>query len=179
MAFNEVKTFFWAAIGSWIIFFFSSLLLTESLMRIMHLEILAAFYLVVGLAILSLNYILFKKTLLGHPAQTFSMDQEIHTFHHVIRSLNRIFWIIVVLVSMGLLVSLSTFLVISMHYFTSQTLDTVVGFLPLLFIIYLIFIIPSFLGINEINRLNAFFQRYNQVKTELGQSLLSNIEGTE
>lgn len=148
-------------------------------MRIMHLEILAAFYLVIGLAILSLNYILFKKTLLRAPSETLPVDQEIHTVHHVIRSLNRIFWIIVVLVSMGLLVSLSTFLVISMHYFTNQSLDTVVGFLPLLFIIYLIFIIPSFLGINEINSLNAFFQRYNQLKTELGQSLASNLEGTD
>jgi hypothetical protein len=179
VAFDEIKTFFWAAIGSWVIFFFSSLLLTESLMRIMHLEILAVFYLVIGVGILSLNYILFKKTLLGSPNQPLTIDHEIHTAHLVIRSLNRIFWIIVILVSMGLLVSISTFLVISMNYFTTQSIDTIVVFLPLLFVIYLIFIIPSFLGINEINRLNAFFQRYDQLKTEIGEQITSYLDSTE
>ncbi|MHA1946851.1 MAG: hypothetical protein ACXAC6_15125 [Candidatus Hodarchaeales archaeon] len=171
---DEMKTFFWAAIGSWVIFFVSSLLLTEFVMRIMHLEILAVVFLVFGFAILSLNYLLFKKTLFQVKPESYGVDREVQTFHTIIQSLQRIFWTIVILVSLGLIVSISTFLFISMNYFTTQDIETWISFLPFLFLIYLIFIIPSFLGINEIGRLNAFFKSYETLKSELGDDFKSD-----
>ncbi|MHA1978880.1 MAG: hypothetical protein ACW98F_06965 [Candidatus Hodarchaeales archaeon] len=175
IALEEIKMFFWAAIGSWFIFFVSSLVLTESLMRIMHLEILAVLFLVIGIGILSLNYLLFKKTLFRVQMDSHIVDQQVQTFHSIIQSLQRIFWTIVILVSLGLMVSISTFLFISMKYFTSESMDTWVDVLPFLFLIYLIFIIPSFLGINEISRLNTFFQQYKNLKAEIGESLKTEL----
>jgi hypothetical protein len=173
---KELETFFWAAIGSWLIFLFSSLLLTEAIMQIMHLEILALFYLIIGLVILSLNYLVLTRTLFRSQINIDETNYEVQTFHNLIQSLQRIFWTIIILVTLGLIVGISTFVYMSTKYFITRDVMSLIEFIPFFFLIYLIFMIPSFVGIKEINRLNKFIHHYQTLKLSVGESIIENLE---
>lgn len=164
---NSFLYFLVNGIITWIIFLLSFLLLTEGLMFVMQFEGIALLFIIVGLFCLSLNYFSLKKLIVNQPENTFKANVPIHNSHQVIVSLERVYRVIILLTSLGLLSSLSTFFFISMEYFTMQTLTSLLPIIPLLFIVDLVFAIPSFYGLKELNQIKYFLREFKTIKTEL------------
>jgi hypothetical protein len=156
---------------TWIIFLVSFLLLTEGFMFVMELQGIAILFIIVGAFCLILNYYNLKKIVYYSPIVSLKVNVPIYNFHQIIISLERILRVIVILTSLGLLSSLSTFIFISMEYFALRSIDAMLSILPFLFIIYLIFVIPSFYGLRELNQIKYFLNEFRNMKIDLKQNL--------
>lgn len=173
---NSAFIYLGAAIASWIVFFGSTLILTEGIMYFMAFDMISAIsFLFIGFVVLSLNIGIFKVVFSRVENGLPSKQYPVQNFHYLTRGLRRIFWTIVVLVSLGLITSLSTFLFASMDYYTTHDISSLIKFIPFLLGIYLLFIIPSLFGIKEVARLNKFFQQYQVLKFDLGEQLESEF----
>lgn len=176
---NKKDAFFylWAAVASWLVFLGSSLLLTEGIMYVMDSNLEAIIYFAIGLIVLSFNLLLFRKVLSRSENGLPPAQYTLQNYHYVTQSISRIFWTIVVLVSLGLMASLSTFFFVSMNYYERNgDISNVVTIFPLLLAAYVLFIIPSFYGIKELGRLKNFIRHFDILKVDLGKKLIKNLE---
>ena len=171
---NDLMFFLIHGIITWIIFFVSFLLLTEGVMFFMQLEAIAFLFLSVGSFCLVLNYYNLKRIVNDKHKDKFKANVSIYNYHQIISSLERIFRVIVILTSLGLMSSLSTFFFISMEYFTLHSLTSLFSLIPLLFITYLVFAIPSFYGLKEINQIKYFLDEFKNMKVNFKKSLSIN-----
>lgn len=142
-------------------------------MYIMDLEAQAIIFLGVGLLFLFLNYLIFKIFVLYTPKTEEVLSTSLQIYHAIFKGLDRIFTIIVLLVTLGFMSSLTTFLFASLTYFNSHNLMSVLQLTPILLIVYLLFMIPSFYGLKEITNVKSLLKNFEQVKTDLRDILQS------
>lgn len=171
---NELILYIYCGLVSWIVFLVSFLFLTEFFMNMMNFEMSSFWFLPVGLFILSINYIVFKLILFRKPASNEITNNPIHNYHMVINGLERIFRIIVILVTIGLIASMSSVIMLSMTIYTSQSMDRYLYVIPVLLFVYLLFAIPSFYGIREINRLRLLLHEFDVVKSDIRKKMISD-----
>ena len=171
---NDLMFFLIHGIITWIIFLISFLLLTEGVMFVMQLEGIAILFLIIGSFCLVLNYYNLKRIVNYKPKDKFKANVSIYNYHQIIASLERVFRVIVILTSLGLISSLSTFFIISMEFFTLHSLNSLFKLIPLLFIVYLVFAIPSFYGLKEINQIKYFLDEFKNMKVNFKKSLSIN-----
>ena len=91
----------------------------------------------------------------------------LRTQHEILAGLDRVIQIITFLVTLGFITAISTFIYVGMTYMNKQNWMYVIQPLPVLFLIYLIFSIPSFYAIVEIGKLKHYLQGYSKIKEEI------------
>ena len=170
---NELFTYLYCGFISWIVFLISFLFLTGFLINIMNFELSSIWFLIIGLFCLLINYLVFRIILFSKSTSTDMFSNPIHNYHMVIKGLERIFRIIVILVTLGLIASMSTVMMLSMAIYTSQSIEKYLYAIPLLLIVYLLFAVPSFYGIREINRLRLLLHEFDIVKSDIRKQMIS------
>jgi hypothetical protein len=168
------NAFLWIVVSgviSWFIFLIAFLFLTQSLMFFMDLEVQALLFLVVGSILLFLNYFVFKTTVSSSIYQGNTDISPIKTQHEIFSSLDRLFKIIVILVTLGIMSSLITFIFASMTFFNTHDLVKVLELTPVLLVVYLIFIIPCLYGFFEIRKLRTLISGFEEVKEDMRSTL--------
>ena len=140
----------------------------------MELEGQALLFFLVAIFFLILNYFNLRSIVYFKPSATFKANVAVYNYHQIIVSLERVFRVIVILTSLGFLSSLSTFFFISMEYFTFKSLNYLFTLLPLLFIVYLIFAIPSFYGLKELNQIKYFLKQFKEIKNDVKTQFMTN-----
>ena len=170
---NELFTYLYCGFISWIVFLISFLFLTGFLINIMNFELGSIWFLIIGLFCLLINYLVFRIILFSKSTSTDMFSNPIHNYHMVIKGLERIFRIIVILVTLGLIASMSTVMMLSMAIYTSQSIEKYLYAIPLLLIVYLLFAVPSFYGIREINRLRLLLHEFDIVKSDIRKQMIA------
>lgn len=157
---------------TWLIFLLGFLFLTQALMFIMALEGIAVLFLFVGIICLGANYLVLR-TMFSSPLDlSIEVGSPIQSQHYIIQSVERLARVIIILTSLGFVLSLSTFVFASMTLFATHSMDSVIPLLPVIFIFYLILAIPSFYGLREISQLKYFLKEYQAVKEEIRQKIV-------
>ncbi|OLS26097.1 MAG: hypothetical protein HeimC3_10700 [Candidatus Heimdallarchaeota archaeon LC_3] len=162
-------------IGTWIIFLSAFLFLTQALMFFMDFESLAIIFLIVGLVLLFLNYLVFKLLFSYSPKTKKANKTPIQNYHEIFSGLERLFKIIVILVTLGFMSSLTTFFFASMTYFNTHDFMQVIQLTPVLLLVYLLFTLPSFYGLREINNLKLLLNDFDNMKIDIRKVL--NLNG--
>ncbi|MHA2105535.1 MAG: hypothetical protein ACW981_19080 [Candidatus Hodarchaeales archaeon] len=172
------NAFLWIVVSgviSWFIFLIAFLFLTQSLMFFMDFEVQALIFLVVGLALLFFNYFVFKIAVSSSIYPENDKISPIKTQHEIFSGLDRLFNIIVILVTLGIMSSLITFIFASMTFFNTHDLMKVLELTPVLLVVYLIFIIPCLYGFLEIRKLRTLLSGFEDMKEDMRNTLNLNI----
>jgi hypothetical protein len=140
----------------------------------MHLEAQAFLFLVVGLILLLFNYYVFKIAISSSIFPGNVNITPIKTQHEIFSSLDRLFKILIILVTLGIMSSLITFIFASMTFFNTQDLVKILELTPVLLVVYLIFIIPCLYGFLEIRRLKTLISGFKDIKDDIRKTLNLN-----
>ncbi|MFW9929806.1 MAG: hypothetical protein ACFFD1_10480 [Candidatus Thorarchaeota archaeon] len=173
---NQLFWYLLSALATWLIFLSSFLFLTEALMYFMGGLNAFILFLVVGIVLLFLNYFIFKlvvfKTEVIKPTNT----SFIQNYHELFSGLDRLLRIIVILVTLGFMSSLITFLIACMTFFNTEgDLIAVIELTPFLLVFYLFFIIPSFYGVKEIRNIKGIINNFDEIKSDF-RKVLNNVQ---
>ena len=112
------------------------------------------------------NYFIFR-FIINEVSKEKRETTVLRTQHEIIAGLDRIIQIITFVVSLRFMTAISTFIYIGMTFMEKQNWMYVVQPLPILFLIYLLFSIPSFYAVVEIGRLKHYLQNYSKIKDEI------------
>ena len=161
------------AITSWLLFFIAFILLAQSIMMVMQSDYLAIILIIISLLLFVGNFFISRGFMKYIPKENFVFSQ-LQSQHEIIRSLDRITQVILLLISLGVMSALSTFIYLSMIFMETKNLSYLIQPLPVLFIIYLVFALPSFYAMAEITRLKQAFANYSKIKDEIKAKLNQN-----
>ena len=168
---KSLLVYIFAGIITWALFFFSFIFITKALMMFMEFTILAFILIFISIIMFFLNYLIFRYVYTSSQHEVIKDSTLLRTQHSILLSLDRITSIIILLVTLGLISAISTFILISMSFMATNDFMAIIEPIPFLFVLYLIFIIPSFIGIIEIGKLRAMLQNYSKIKNEVKQKL--------
>lgn len=175
---KDIIPYLITGIGTWIIFLSAFLFLTQALMYFMDFESLAIIFLLVGMILLFFNYLVFKFLISNTPKKIHKIKTPIQNYHEIFSGLERLFKIIVILVTLGFMSSLTTFFIASMTYFHTHDIMQVLQLTPVLLLVYLLFTLPSFYGLREIQNLKALIDDFENMKTDIRKVLkLDSVSG--
>lgn len=163
---KDIATFLVAGIITWLFFLIAFLCLTEAIMMFMEANLIGLILLILSIVFFIPNYFIFKFILL-QISKNKDESTILRTQHEIIAGLDRIIQIITFLVTIGFLTAISTFIYVGMTYMEKQNLTSIIQVLPVLFVIYLIFTVPSFYAIVEIGKLKHYLQNYSKIKDEI------------
>lgn len=137
----------------------------------MEFDILALAVIAISLFFFFANYFILKflnkQISLNKPEKSLLKTQ-----HEILATLDRLSQIITLLVSIGLITAISTFIYISMIYLETNDFMYVIQPIPILFIIYLLFTIPSFYAITEITNLKLLLGDISKLKGEIKSKMI-------
>lgn len=163
---KNIAIFFFAGIVTWLFFLIAFLCLTVAIMMFMESNLIGLVLLFLGILLFIPNYFIFR-FILNQVSNSKRESTVLRTQHEILAGLDRIIQIITFLVTLGFITAISTFIYIGMTYMDKKNWMYVVQPLPILFIIYLLFSIPSFYAIVEIGKLKHYLQNYSKIKEEI------------
>jgi hypothetical protein len=137
----------------------------------MDFEIQAILFLAVGSVLMIFNYFIFKITVSSSVQYEKKDITAIQSQHEIFSGLDRLFKIIVILVTLGIMSSLITFIFASMLFFNSHDLMKVLELTPILLVVYLIFILPCFYGFLELRKLRVLISGFDEIKENMRKIL--------
>lgn len=162
-----------AGVTTWILFFIAFILLTKSIMMYTESDVLAIILIIISLLVFLGNFFISKVFMRFIPQETLTSGQ-VRTQHEIITSLDRISHVILLLISLGIISALSTFIYLSMIFMETNNLMYLIQPLPVLFVIYLLFALPSFYAMVEITRLKHYLANYSKIKEEIKSKMIKN-----
>ena len=163
---KDIVTFLTAGIITWLFFLIAFLCLTTAIMMFMELDIIGLVLLVFSVLFFIPNYFIFKY-IIHYVSKEKPETNVLRTQHEILASLDRIIQIITLLVTLGFITAISTFVYIGMTFMENHNWNNVIQTLPVLFVIYLIFSFPSFYAIVEIGKMKQYLQNYSKIKDEI------------
>ena len=163
---RNVLIFLLAGVVTWIFFLIAFLCLTVAIMMFMESNLIGLVLLIFSIVFFIPNYFIFR-FIISEVSKEKQETTVLRTQHEIIAGLDRIIQIITFLVSLGFMTAISTFIYIGMTFMQKQDWMYVVQPLPILFLIYLLFSVPSFYAVVEIGRLKHYFKDYNKIKDEI------------
>ena len=164
--FKNLAIYLGAGVITWLFFLVAFLLLTQAIMMFMEADAIGIALIILSLIFFIPNYFIFK-FLLHQLTKSQTSESVLRTQHEIITGLDRLIQIITLLVSLGFITAISTFIYICMTFMDKGDVMYVIQSLPFLFVIYLVFSIPSFYAITEIGKLKSQLGNYSKIKDEI------------
>lgn len=169
--FRNLAVYIGAGVLTWLFFLIAFLLLTQAIKMFMEADSIGIALVVLSVIFFIPNYFIFR--FVSHQlTKTQKSESVLRTQHEIIAGLDRLIQIITFLVSLGFITAISTFIYICMTFMEKGDLMYVVQSLPFLFVIYLVFTIPSFYAITEIGKLKVQLGNYNKIKDEIKSKMV-------